>query len=320
MKIPKTKTKDCLTVADFSKEEIYNLFELTKALKRESKQGKFRKILKNKTLAMIFEKSSTRTRVSFETGMFQLGGKALFLSNNDIQLGRGEPIADTARVLSRFNDAIMIRTFEHEKVEKLAKHADIPIINGLTDSFHPCQALTDFFTIYEREKNLSNIKIAYIGDGNNMAHSLILASAILGSDISIACPKKYSPEMTVIEQAYELSGKTESKIEITTDIEKAVFGADYLYTDVWTSMGQEKEIQKRKRAFAKYKITMKLLAKTGKSSRVLHCLPAHRGEEISGDVIDSPQSIIFDQAENRLHCQKAILCSLIASKKHKKLI
>ncbi len=311
MKIPKLNSKDCLTVTDFSANELYSLFELTDKLKKETKKGRFRPVLKNKTLAMIFEKNSTRTRVSFETGMYQLGGHALFLSGNEIQLGRGETIEDTAKVLSRFNDGIMIRTFEHEKVVELAKHADIPVINGLTDSYHPCQALTDFFTIFERDQNLDEMKLTYIGDGNNMAHSLILTAAIFGTDISIGCPAKYSPDIKVIEKAYEIAGKTGSKIEVTSNIEEAVADADYLYTDVWASMGQEKEAQKRKKAFAKYTISMDLLRKTGKDTKVLHCLPAHRGEEISAEVMASPHSIVFDQAENRLHCQKSIMCSLM---------
>lgn len=312
MKLPKIESKDCLTVSDFSREELYSLFDLTEKLKKETKKGKFRKILKNKTLAMIFEKNSTRTRVSFETGMFQLGGHALFLSGNEIQIGRGETIEDTAKVLSRFNDGIMIRTFEHEKVVELGKHADIPVINGLTDSYHPCQALTDFFTIYERNKNLDNIKLTYIGDGNNMANSLLLTSAILGADISIASPKSYSPDKDVVSKGMEIAALTGSKIEITDNIEDAVNGADYLYTDVWASMGQEKEAQKRKKAFSKFSISMDLVEKTGKETLVLHCLPAHRGEEISAEVMDSDKSIVFDQAENRLHCQKAIMCALMS--------
>jgi len=311
MKIPNLNSKDCLTVTDFTRDELYSLFELAYRLKKETKKGKFSKILKNKTLAMIFEKNSTRTRVSFETGMYQLGGHALFLSGSEIQLGRGETIEDTAKVLSRFNDGIMIRTFEHEKVEELAQHADIPVINGLTDSYHPCQALTDFFTIFERRQDLENVKMTYIGDGNNMANSLILTAAIFGADISVACPKKYSPSMEVVEKAYEISSQSGSKIEITSDIEASVEGADYLYTDVWASMGQEKEALKRKKAFSKYSISMDLIKKTGKDTKVLHCLPAHRGEEISAEVMGSDRSIVFDQAENRLHCQKAILCTLI---------
>lgn len=232
MKVPQLKTKDFLTLADYSKGDIIDLFEFSAQLKREVKKGKFSKILENKTLAMIFEKNSTRTRVSFETGMLQLGGHALFLSSNEIQLGRGETIADTARVLSRYNDGIMIRTFGHEKVTELAKWASIPVINGLTDSFHPCQALADYFTIYEREKDITKIKLTYIGDGNNMANSLLMGAAVLGCDIAVATPKKFEPEYGVIEKAYKLAAKSDSKITITNNIDEAIEGADYLYTDV----------------------------------------------------------------------------------------
>ena len=314
MKIPVLKTPDLLSLSDLTQEEIINLFEFTSYLKKNTKKGKFKKYLENKTLAMIFEKSSTRTRVSFETGMIQLGGHALFLSSNDIQLGRGETIADTARVLSRYNDGIMIRTFEHEKIMALAHYSDIPVINGLSDSFHPCQALTDYYTIFEREKNLSDLKITYIGDGNNMANSLLLGAAILGIDITVACPKKYSPDMSILERAFKISSGTDSNIMITDNIDEAVNGADYIYTDVWVSMGQEKETAKKKKAFARYCVTEELLSKTGKNTKVLHCLPAHRGEEITDAVMDGSASIVFDQAENRLHCQKAIMCALMGRK------
>lgn len=314
MKIPQLKTKDFLTLADYSKEDIINLFEYSAQLKREVKKGKFSKILENKTLAMIFEKNSTRTRVSFETGMLQLGGNALFLSSNEIQLGRGETIADTARVLSRYNDGIMIRTFGHEKVTELAKWASIPVINGLTDSYHPCQALADYFTIYEREKEITRIKLTYIGDGNNVANSLLMGAAILGCDIAVATPKKFEPEYSVVEKAYKLAARSSSKITITNNIDEAVAGADYLYTDVWVSMGQEKETAKKKKIFEKFRIDDKLIRKTGKDAKVLHCLPAHRGEEITDEVMDGKNSIVFDQAENRLHCQKAVMCALMGRK------
>jgi len=311
MKIPRISSEDFLTLADLSREDIFRLFECSATLKKDVKKGKFSKVLENKTLAMIFEKNSTRTRVSFETGMLQLGGHSLFLSSNDIQLGRGETIADTAKVLSRYNDGIMIRTFAHKKVEELAKYADIPVVNGLTDTFHPCQALADYFTIFEREKDIAKVKLTYVGDGNNVANSLLIGAAILGTDITIACPKKFEPEMAVIEKAYKLAANSYSKIIITDDIDKAVEGADYIYTDVWVSMGQEKETAKRKKIFSKYIVDMDLLKKTGKDTKVLHCLPAHRGEEISAEVMDGRHSIIFDQAENRLHCQKAVLCALM---------
>jgi ornithine carbamoyltransferase len=243
--------------------------------------------------------------------MIQLGGHALFLSSSEIQQGRGESVADTARVLSRYNDAIMIRTFAHSKVEELAKWAEIPVINGLSDSFHPCQALADYFTIWERESDISNVKLAYIGDGNNVANSLLIGAAMLGVDISIASPKGFEPEMAVVEKAYKMASRTSSHITITNDINRAVEGADYLYTDVWISMGQEKETAKKKKIFAKYKITDELIARTGRDTKIMHCLPAHRGEEITDSVMDGGHSIVFDQAENRMHCQKAIMCALM---------
>lgn len=311
MKIPEIKTSDFLTLADISREEMVKLFEFSAKLKLGVQKGKFPPLLKNKTLAMIFEKNSTRTRVSFETGMIQLGGHALFLSSNEIQLGRGETIADTARVLSRYNDGIMIRTFAHSKVEELAKWADIPVINGLSDSFHPCQALADYFTIWERERDITSVKLAYIGDGNNVANSLLMGASLLGVNIAIATPKKFEPEMPVVEKAYRMAAKSGSNILITNDIEKAIDGADYLYTDVWVSMGQEKEALKKKKIFAKYRITDELIARTGRDTKVLHCLPAHRGEEITDSVMDGSHSIVFDQAENRMHCQKAVMCTLM---------
>ena len=311
MKIPVINSKDFLCITDLSKNELMALFDFTMKLKKETKQGKTQGFLKGKTLAMIFEKSSTRTRVSFETGVFQLGGHALFLSKDDIQIGRGETIADTARVLSRYVDAIMLRTFSHDKAVQLARNADIPVINGLSDSYHPCQALADFFTILEDNGTFKKVKLAYVGDGNNVAHSLMLGSALLGIDFSIACPKGYSPDKKIIEHAFQLSSKSGSKMIITTDVKMAVENANYLYTDVWTSMGKEKEAAKRRKAFAKYKVDDNLVQKCAANCRILHCLPAHRGEEIDASVMESDRSIIFDQAENRLHAQKAILCSLL---------
>lgn len=311
MKIPAINTPDFLTLADITREEMISLFEFSAQMKRGVQKGKFPALLKNKTLAMIFEKNSTRTRVSFETGMIQLGGHALFLSSNEIQLGRGETIADTARVLSRYNDGIMIRTFAHGKVQELAKWADIPVINGLTDSFHPCQALADYFTIWERVKDITDVKLAYIGDGNNVASSLLMGAALLGVDIAVATPKKFEPEMEIVEQTYMMASKSSSHITITNSIDKAIEYADYIYTDVWVSMGQEKETAKKKKAFAQYKITDQLLGRTGKDTKVLHCLPAHRGEEITDSVMDGSHSIVFDQAENRMHCQKAVMCALM---------
>ncbi len=311
MKIPELKTKDLLTVTDLTQDEIVSIFNLTAKLKRDRQKGKRHRILRKKSLAMIFEKSSTRTRVSFEAGTYQLGGQALFLSTNDIQLGRGETFSDTANVLSRYVDGIMIRTDDHQKVISLAEEAAIPVINGLTDMYHPCQALTDFFTIFEKSGTLQGNRLAYIGDGNNVANSLMLTAAILGVDIAIASPKKYQPHISIVEEAYRLSSRSGATITITADIDEAVTGSNFIYTDVWTSMGQEKEMVRRKKAFAKYRITKKILDKCQPGCMVMHCLPAHRGEEVDADVIDSPQSIIFDQAENRLHVQKAVMCALM---------
>ncbi len=311
IKIPRVHTKHLLTVTDFTKDEILSLFELSKKLKDELKQGKVNHYLKGKTLGMIFEKTSTRTRVSFEVAMFQLGGYALFLSRDDIQLGRGETVADTAKVLSRYLDGIMIRCYAHATAIELAHNATIPFINGLTDMFHPCQALADLYTIYENNKNFKNVKLAFVGDGNNVAQSLMLTCAILGIDFALACPKGYYPKKEIVEHAFSIASKSGGIITLTSDIPMAVANATHLYTDVWVSMGQEKESSKRKKDFAKYKITMKILDKCAPDCKVMHCLPAHRGEEITDEVIDSPQSIVLDQAENRLHVQKAILCTLM---------
>ncbi len=311
MKVPEIKTKDLLSVTDLTRDEILGIFKFAAKLKKDLKQAKPHPYCSGKTLGMIFEKNSTRTRVSFETGMFQLGGHALFLSRDDIQLGRGETIGDTAKVLSRYVDGIMIRAYSHAKVTELARCATIPVINGLTDLSHPCQALSDFFTIYEREKDFKNIKMAYVGDGNNVAHSLMLCAALLGMDLAVASPKNYQPDTDIAAAAFRLSSDSGAKITLTTDINLAVENAHYLYTDVWISMGQEREAGKRKKAFANYKITKKIMQKCAERCAIMHCLPAHRGEEIDADVLDSNQSIIFDQAENRLHVQKAIMCALI---------
>lgn len=312
MKFPKIKSKDLINITDFSKNEIIDIFRLASKLKTDHARGKcLKKYLRGKSLAMIFEKSSTRTRVSFETGMYQLGGNALFLNRSDIQIGRGETMADTAKVLSRYVDAIMIRTFAHESVIELAKNADIPVINGLSDSAHPCQALADFFSIYEREPDFSKVKLAYIGDSNNVSNSLLLGGAVLGMNISLACPAKYSTEKEIFSQAGNYAKISGSKIVITGDIDEALKNANFLYTDVWVSMGQEKDLKPKKKALAKYKISGGTLKKCAPGCLVMHCLPAHRGEEIDSEVMDSERSIIFDQAENRLHIQKAVLCSLI---------
>ncbi|MBN2402687.1 MAG: ornithine carbamoyltransferase [Spirochaetes bacterium] len=311
MKIPELKTKHLLSIADLSKEEIIKIFNFAVKLKKDIKRGRKHKYLSGKTLGMIFEKSSTRTRVSFETGIFQLGGHALFLDSSDIQIGRGETIADTAKVLSRYVDGIMIRTFSHSNVEELAANADIPVINGLSDRTHPCQALADLFTIYERVNDLTKVKLFYIGDGNNVANSLILGASILGMNISAACPEIYSPDKEVLDKAAQFSLYSGAKINITPDIDKAAQGADFIYTDVWVSMGQEKELKKKKKILAKYKISVNTVEKCAPGCLVMHCLPAHRGEEIDSEIMDSDRSLILEQAENRLHVQKAVMCALM---------
>jgi ornithine carbamoyltransferase len=261
---------------------------------------------------MIFEKSSTRTRVSFEVGMYQLGGHALFLSGNDLQIGRGETIWDTAQTLSRYLDGIMIRTFAHRKVVELARGATIPVVNGLTDLSHPCQALCDFQTIYEKKGTLEGLKIAYIGDGNNMVHSLMMGSAKLGMHMSIATPVGYEPDADIVRQTHANAAETGSRVVVCHDPKEAVADADIIYTDVWASMGQEAEQKEREIAFANYQVNDALVKYAKKDFLFMHCLPAHRGEEVSESVIDGAQSIIFDQAENRLHAQKAILAAIMS--------
>jgi ornithine carbamoyltransferase len=304
-------TKDLVSVTDLTGDEIMEIFRFAARLKKNARRGRHRALLNKKSLAMIFEKSSTRTRVSFEAGISQLGGHALFLDGNDIQLKRGETLKDTAMVLSRYVDGIMIRTFSHQNVIELALHATVPVINGLSDTFHPCQALADYFTIYERGKNLAGTRLAYIGDGNNVANSLIQCGAMLGVNLSVASPEKYEPDKAVIEQARRLASASGSTIMLTHDPEAAIRDADYVYTDVWISMGEERKSARKKKILARYKITKDLLSKCGKKCLIMHCLPAHREEEIEGDVLDSDRSIVFEQAENRLHVQKAIMCCLM---------
>ncbi|MBG9589602.1 ornithine carbamoyltransferase [Cytobacillus firmus] len=305
------KGKDFLTLADFSGDEIKGLLKKAKQLKEAYLQGAETSFLKGKILGMIFEKSSTRTRVSFEAGMLQLGGHALYLNSQDLQLGRGESIADTAKVLSQYVDAIMIRTFSHEKIQELAYHADIPVINGLTDLYHPCQALADLLTIEEKNGELKGQNLAYIGDGNNVAHSLMIASAKMGVNITIACPAGYEPEQSVLQQSQEFAEQTGSKVIVTSDPEEAAANADAIYTDVWTSMGQEAENDKRLKDFAEYQVNQYLVQKAKNDYVFLHCLPAHRGEEVTAEIIDGNNSAVFQQAGNRLHVQKAILSEIL---------
>jgi len=299
--------KDLLTVNDLSAGDMDRVLERSAWLKQASKDGITHHPLKGKSLGMIFEKSSTRTRVSFEVGMYQLGGQALFLSPADLQMGRGEPVADTARTLSRYLDGIMIRTFAQSMVEELAKYATIPVINGLTDMHHPCQALADLFTIREKRGALKGLTFAYVGDGNNMAHSLIEACVKTGMRVSLACPAGYAPDAAIMREAKQVAVRSGGELTLSDDPRKAVKGADVVYTDVWASMGQEQEHELRVQAFKGYEVDEKLVKLADPRAIVMHCLPAHRGEEISAGVIDGPQSVVFDQAENRLHTQKAIM-------------
>lgn len=301
--------KHLLKLLDLTESEIIELLNLADQLKYEKKHNIAHKYLEGKSLGMIFQKSSTRTRVSFETGMYQLGGQALFLSNRDLQIGRGEPVEDTAKVLSRYLDAIMIRTFEQKEVEDLAKYGSIPIINGLTDFAHPCQVLADLMTIREYKGEFENLKLTFVGDGNNMANSLIVGCLKVGMRVAIACPKTHMPAAEVLEFAKQYG----DKLYITDSVKDACKDSDVLYTDVWASMGQEGEAEERKKAFAGFQINSDVLALAKKDAMVLHCLPAHRGEEITADVIDSHPEI-FDEAENRLHAQKAVLVKLMADK------
>ncbi|MBS4006981.1 MAG: ornithine carbamoyltransferase [Clostridium sp.] len=303
--------RDFLTVHDFSKDELGEILQFALQLKQEKKAGLEHLLLRGKTLGMIFQKASTRTRVSFEVGMYQLGGYALFLSAADLQIGRGEPVKDTARVLSRYLDGIMIRTFDHREVEELAAFADIPVINGLTDLLHPCQAMADLMTILEQKGKLAGLKLAYLGDGNNVAHSLLLACSKMGLNVAVASPKGYEVKAEIVAKAKESAAVSGAGITLTADPLEAAAGADILYTDVWASMGQEAEHQLRLKAFQRYQLNKEILKMAADDALVLHCLPAHRGEEISDEVIEGPQSLVFDQAENRLHVQKAIMAKLI---------
>ncbi|RFU64142.1 ornithine carbamoyltransferase [Peribacillus glennii] len=304
--------KDFLALADISGDQILQLLKLAKNIKNKHEMGEDFRPLTGKTLGMIFEKSSTRTRVSFEVGMLQLGGHALFLSSNDLQIGRGETVSDTAKVLSQYVDGIMIRTFEHEKVKELASAATIPIINGLTDTAHPCQALADLLTIQEVKGSLKGLKMAYIGDGNNMAHSLMIACAKTGMDFSIGCPQGYEPNEEIISIAQKEAAMNNCTIEVHTSAAAAIKNADIVYSDVWTSMGQEQENELRLEAFKDYQINADLVSHADKDYIFMHCLPAHREEEVTTEIIDGPQSVIFHQAGNRLHAQKAILADLLS--------
>jgi ornithine carbamoyltransferase len=300
--------KDFLSLSDWSLDDLEAIFALTRDLKAKQQQCIPHRLLEGKTLAMIFEKSSTRTRVSFEVGMFQLGGHALFLHSGNTQMGRGEPIRDSAKVMARYCDGVMIRTFSHSIVEEFAAHSSVPVINGLTDLNHPCQLMADLFTVSEHRANYRELVYCWIGDGNNMANSWINAASVFGFELRIATPRGYEPDPDVVDQARRAG----TRLILTNDPREAAAGADILNTDVWASMGQEEEQQIRAKAFAGFQINSQLLGTANKDALVMHCLPAHRDEEITNEVMEGSQSIIFDEAENRLHVQKAIMATLMA--------
>lgn len=304
------KHKDLISIHDYSADDVAEIFATAAAMKKNPQ--KYVDSLHGRTLAMIFEKSSTRTRVSFEVGIFQLGGHALFLSSRDIQLGRGETIHDTAKVLSRYVDGIMARTFAHRTVTDLAEFATVPVINGLTDLLHPCQGLTDYFTAFEKfGGELKGRRLAWVGDGNNMAHSLMFGAPKVGMDIAVATPKGYEPDPEIVAKARSDAQAAGTKILVTNSLDEAVSGADVVETDVWTSMGQEEEAQKRLRDFSGWQVDERVMSMAKKEAIFMHCLPAHRGEEVSASVCDGPRSVIFDEAENRLHVQKALMYLLM---------
>ncbi|MGC8786394.1 MAG: ornithine carbamoyltransferase [Anaerolineae bacterium] len=306
--------KDLLSLADLSAEEIWHILNVAQELKEEWRAGGNQPILTGKTLGMIFQKPSLRTRVSFEVAMLQLGGEALYLSPDEIQLGKRESVPDVARVLSRYVDCIMARVFAHKDVETLATYSRVPVINGLSDYSHPCQGLADFFTILEKKGTLRGLKLAWVGDGNNVMTSLLFGATKLGMDIAAATPPGYEPPRAVQELAFRFAKESGSTVEIGHDPQAAVENADVIYTDVWTSMGQEAEKEQRLKVFPPYQVNAALVARAKPDVIVMHCLPAHRGEEITDEVADGPHSVLFDQAENRLHAQKGLLAVLLANK------
>lgn len=301
------KGKSFLAIHDLTTEQAHQILRLTERLKLQQLTGEPHRLLLGKVLGMIFQKASTRTRVSFEVGIHQLGGTALYLSASDIQLKRGETIADTAQVLSRYVDGLMARTYAHQDVVDLATYGTVPVINGLTDYNHPCQGMTDYYTIYEKKGRLEGLKIAYVGDGNNMAHSLMAGAAQFGMHVAVGHPAGYAPRAEAVEVARMLAARTGAKVTVTEDPAEAVKDADVVYTDVWASMGQEAEHAERVKKFAPYQVNAALVKHAKPDHLFMHCLPAHRGEEVAGEVIDGPHSVVFDQAENRLHTQKAIM-------------
>ncbi len=306
------KGRHMLDFTSLSRKELQALLALAADLKERRKRGEPTPYLQGKSLGMIFEKASTRTRVSFEVAMFELGGHALFLSGGATQIGRGETVADTAQVLSRYVHGIMIRTFAHDKVEELARHATVPVINGLTDDHHPCQVLADLQTIAERKGALKGLTISYVGDGNNMAHSILQAAPLVGMNVRVATPEGYEPKEAIIEQARVFAKQVNTEVWVGHDPAVAVAGADAVYTDVWASMGQEAEAETRKRVFAPYQVNAEMMKLAAKGALFMHCLPTHRGEEVTAAVIDAPGSVVFDQAENRLHAQKALLVATMS--------
>jgi len=305
------KGKSIDSLHSLAREEIEQILKTSELLKLQLLQGQEHHLLRGKTLAMIFEKPSTRTRVSFEVGMWQLGGYALYLSSSDLQLGRGETIADTARVLSRYVDGIMARVFAHQTILDLVKYSRVPVMNGLSDFTHPCQGLADLFTIYEKKGRLSGLKLAYVGDGNNVAHSLLYGCSKVGISITLACPKGYEPNAEVVSQAKREAKRNGSEVKVTNDPRGAVKGADIVYTDVWASMGKEKEHEERVRIFKPFQVNAQLVKVAREDYLFMHCLPAHRGEEVTDEVADSGNSVIIDQAENRLHTQKALMALIM---------
>lgn len=305
------KGKSLISIHDLTQEEVWQILDLSQILKIKRLTGEPHRILEGKTLGMIFSKPSTRTRVSFEVGIYELGGIGMYFGPNDLQLKKSESVSDTAKVLSRYLSGIMIRTFDHQDVVDLARYGSIPVINGLTDLLHPCQVLTDLFTIYEKKKVLKGLKLAYIGDGNNMAHSLMYGCSKVGMNIAIASPSGYKPQQDIVKNAMEDAKYMGSKVEILDDPVLAVKDADIIYTDVWASMGQESEAAERKVKFQKYQVNPELVKNAKEDYLFMHCLPAHRGDEVVNEVADSPNSVIFDEAENRLHVQKAIMALLM---------
>ncbi|MFH1710616.1 MAG: ornithine carbamoyltransferase [bacterium] len=307
----KLRNEDLIAISDLSREEVQMILNLAKFIKNRAKKGQTPKLLKGKTLAMIFDKPSNRTRVSFEVGMWQLGGLAIELDTIGIRFAKGESIPDIARTLSRYVDGVVMRTSAHESIIEFARYASVPVINGLTDLLHPCQALSDIFTIWEKKGKLRGVKVAYIGDGNNVCHSLMTAAAKMGMEFIAACPEGYEPNKNILEMVQGIAKKSKATIGVIHDPNDAVTGADVIYTDVWVSMGQEGEEAKRLKAFKKFQVNFDLVNKAKKDVIVMHCLPAHRGQEITSDVMVSKYSAVFDQAENRLHVQKAILTLLM---------